>query len=483
MDISHKEQSPHQGLPDEGIALPSRGPKPEGGSAPTESLPDSMPTKARSKAPATPSTTHEDDPEILLRDVRRKALALVHNSDIRPADRVVILRKLDAAQALKLTNGDLERYLAEAQAEKDGRPQIRTQSEKLSRKPTRWLIEDILIKDGTNLVYAEPKCGKTRFLLGALGALVAGDKEFIGKEVFDKGEKILICGPDMTEALWAEFLCDYGLADKAGNMNERIAGLTAAGMNFRLDPAGIALVEEVARANPGLIILIDSFAACLWGLQCDENKSTVVDPLLQLMNAVAAFKATLIVVHHAKKATEGIGVSASARGSSAITAVVDQIVAMRPVTAPGTDDQTGEISLQTRGRASKPGALAVRQGDDGLSWESLGSPEERAHQVRVAQKGEKLTAQQREVMLHLCRSYATDKTPLTVTDLCRKLGMDPKTGRRGVNSCLEGLIETKGFAKKAGSIKHGAIKAQFLYLPTEEGRDWFDQETGKYPDP
>ena len=483
MESAAKEQSPRQGLPDEGTALPSRGPKPEGDAAPTVSPQNSMPTKARSKAPASPSSTHEDDPEILLRDVCRKASLLIHDPNVRPDDRVVLLRQYKPAQDLKLKDTDLDRYLARAQAEKDGRPQIRDEGEKLSRKPTRWLIEDILIKDGTNLVYAEPKCGKTRFLLGALGALVSGADSFLGKQVFDKGEKILICGPDMTEALWAEFLCDYGLADKAGTPHERLAGVTAAGMNFRLDQPGIDLVEEKARKNPGLIILIDSFAACLWGLQCDENKSNVVDPLLQLMNAVAAFKATLIVVHHAKKATEGIGVSASARGSSAITAVVDQIVAMRPATTPGTDEQTGEIAIQTRGRASKPEALAVRQGDDGLSWESLGSPEERAHQVRVAKKGDKLTVQQREVMLHLCRSYATNKTPMTVTDLCRKLGFDPKQGRRGVTSCLDGLIDTKGFVKKAGSIKPGPMKAQFLYLPTEEGREWFDQETGKYPDP
>lgn len=483
MESAAKEQSPRQGLPDEGTAVPSRGPNPEGDAAQTVSPQNSMPTKARSKAPASPSSTHEDDPEILLREVCRKASLLIHDPNVRPDDRIVILRQYKPAEKLRLKDTDLERYLARAQAEKDGRPQIRDEGEKLSRKPTRWLIEDILIKDGTNLVYAEPKCGKTRFLLGALGALVAGNEEFIGKKVFDKGEKILICGPDMTEALWAEFLNDYGLADAHGQPHERIAGVTAAGMNFRLDQAGIDLVEERARKYPGLIILIDSFAACLWGMQCDENKSSVVDPLLQLMNAVAAFKATLIVVHHAKKATEAVGVSAAARGSSAITAVVDQIVAMRPVTTPGTDDQTGEVAIQTRGRASKPVALAVRQGDDGLSWESLGSPEERAHQVRVAKKGDKLSPQQREVMLHLCRSYATDKTPLTITDLCRKQGLDPKTGRRGVTSCLEGLIETKGFVKKAGSVKHGATKAQFLYLPTEEGREWFDQETGKYPDP
>ena len=478
-----KEQTPRQGLPDEGSALPSRGPKPEGGSAPTESLPESMPMKARSKAPATPSTTHEEDPEILLRDVRRKASLLVHDPNVRPDDRLVILRKHRPAKDLGLKDSDLERYLAQAQAEKDGRPQIRDPGEKLSRKPTRWLIEDILIKDGTNLVYAEPKCGKTRFLLGALGALVAGDKEFIGKKVFDKGEKILICGPDMTEALWAEFLCDYGLAKPDGTPHERLAGVTAAGMNFRLDPAGIDLVEERARNNPGLIILIDSFAACLWGLQCDENKSSVVDPLLQLMNAVAAFKATLIVVHHAKKATEGAGVSASARGSSAITAVVDQIVAMRPVTAAGTDEQTGEIAIQTRGRASKPGALAVRQGDDGLSWESLGSPEERAHLVQVAKTGERLSVDQTEILLHLCRRWAVDKGPLTATDLCRAMGRDPKEAGPSVRQSLNGLEKSKGFVKKAGSVKADRYKAKFLWLPTEEGRTWFDQQRAAYPDP
>ena len=146
MENAAQEQTPRQGLPDEGFAVPSRGPNPEGDAAGAVSPQNSMPTKARSKAPASPSSTHEDDPEILLRDVCRKASLLIHDPNVRPDDRVVILRQYKPARDLNLKDGDLERYLARAQAEKDGRPQIRDMGEKLSRKPTRWLVEDILIK-------------------------------------------------------------------------------------------------------------------------------------------------------------------------------------------------------------------------------------------------------------------------------------------------------------------------------------------------
>lgn len=437
-----------------------------------------MPTTRRGKASAKPETTFENDPDNLLKSVRRKASLLVHDPNVRPDDRLIILRHYEDAKTLGLRDADLQRLLVQAQAEKDGRPTVKTNEGKLDRKPIRWLVEDLLIKDGTNLVYAEPKAGKTRFLLALLGAVLNGEGKYLEKQIFDKGEKLMICGPDMTEQTWAEFLEDFRLADPSGQMHERVCAITCAGMNFRLDDAGIDLVEDQARQNPGLIVLIDAFASCMWGLGQDENKSTAVDPLIRLMNAVAPFKATLIVVHHAKKATGESGVSGAARGSSAITAVVDQIVAMRPVRKPGTDEETGEVTIQTRGRASKPMALSVRQGTDGKSWESLGSPEDRALAAKVDRDSDALTDAQRRVLAVVCQAYADNKTPCTLKDICLAIGANPVTARRRVQSYINGLVETKSFLKRAGEVRPGKAKAQVLYLPTNEGLVAFDRALG-----
>ena len=477
-----KEQIPHQGLPDEGSALPSKGTTPEGWVAMSTPPTDSMATVRASKARPKAETTHEDDPSILLKQVDQKASLLVSDSSVAPDDRLVHLRLNPAAKQLKLTDVDLTRKLIQAQARLDGRPVLLKPGENLSTKPIKWLVEDLLIKDGTNLVFAEPKCGKSRFLLGALGALLNGGDKYLDKQLFYKGEKLLICGPDMTQSSWASFLNDYDLANEAGLPHPSISGITCAGMNFRLDQNGIDLVEQQARENPGLIVLVDSLASCMYGMGIDENRSNTADPLMQLMNAVAQFKTTLIVIHHAKKGTGEGGLSASARGSSAITAVFDQIVSMRVDRKPGTDDETGEIALQTRGRASKPIALSIRQGDDGKSWESLGSPEERQRTKGIAKTGDKLSPQQRQVMLILCQQFKTDKKPLTGADICRKMSLDPKTHRSTVRGYLDGLIEAKGFVKTGGQLKLGPMKPQVLYLPTNEGREWYDNEICADPD-
>jgi hypothetical protein len=429
-------------------------------------------SKARPKA----ATTHEDDPEILLKQVANKASLLVSDPNTSSGHRLILLRQWEPCKRLGLKDSELQTALCEAQARLDGRPVLLNADEKLSTKPIKWLVEDLLIKDGTNLVFAEPKAGKTRFLLGAIGALLNGDDKYLDKQLFYKGEKVLICGPDMTQQMWASFLQDYDLCDSAGKRDPRITGMTCAGMNFRLDQNGIDLVEQQARENPGLIILIDSLASCMWGLNMDENKSNAADPLMQLMQAVAQFKTTLIVIHHAKKGSGEGGVSASARGSSAITAVFDQIVSLRIDRKAGSEEETGEIALQTRGRASKPVALSVRQGDDGKTWESLGSPDERQASRLIIQKGEKLSSQQRQVMWHLCQQFKTDKKPLTGADICRKMSLDPKTHRSTVRGYLEGLIKAKGFVKTAGELKVGPMKPQVLYLPTNEGREWYDKE-------
>ena len=479
---AYKKDSPHQDLLDEGNALPSGGTNSEGGSAGTDPLINSM-AAARSSKPATKrSTTKEDDPETQLKALRRRASLLVHDPSIRPEDRQILLRQDENAKALRTSEAELSRMLIQAQAEKDGRLQLVGEGRKLSRKPVKWLLEDLLIKDGTNLVYAEPKAGKTRFLLGALGALLNGEDEYLGKKLFDKGEKLFIAGPDMTQATWAEFLEDYRLADATGLLHERISDITCAGMNFRLNEEGIQLCEDQARANPGIVILIDAFASCMWGMGQDENKSTIADALVQLMNAVAQFRATLIVVHHANKRSSEAGITGGVRGSSAITAVVDQIVSMRTVRKPGTDEETGEVAIQTRGRASKPIALSVRQGEDGKSWESLGSPEQRQQAEQVAKAGAKLSLKQKQAMVQLCRQYREDKRPLGVTELCQMMGMIPKLHRKHVQNYVDGLIEAKGFVKKVGHLQEGKAKSRHLYLPTEAGREWYEQEFPAYPD-
>ncbi len=307
--------------------------------------------------------------------------------------------------------------------------------------------------------------------------LLNGHDQYLNKSLFYKQEKVLICGPDMTQATWASFLHDYDLCDLKGYRNPLITGITCAGMNFRLDRNGIDLVEQKARENPGLIILIDSLASCMWGLGMDENKSTAADPLMELMQAVAQFKTTLIVVHHAKKGASEGGMTGSARGSSAITAVFDQIISMRVDRKIGSDEESGEIAVQTRGRASKPVALSIRQGGDGKTWESLGSHEDRERTREISKQGEKLTIQQRQVMVLLCQQFKNDKKPLTVTDICRGMSLDPKAYRKHVRNYLDGLVNAKGFVKTAGEVKMGVAKPAILYLPTEAGREWYEAET------
>lgn len=482
-DQALHEQTPQPDLPIEGSAVPSKGTNSEGGSAGTDLPDDSMTTRPARKAPAKRSSTREDDPDLLLKSVQRKASLLIHDPAVQPDHRLILLRRDEDAQKLGLKEKELERFLVRAQADKDGRPQVMGTQRKLSRRPTRWLLEDILIKDGTNLVYAEPKCGKTRFLLAVLGALLNNETEVIGKKLFDKGEKIFIAGPDMTEQTWAEFLDDFGMIQENGEVHERIADMAWAGMNFRLDENGIQIIEDCARGNPGLIVLIDAFASCLWGLGHDENKAQVVDPLVQLMQAIAPFKATLIVIHHAKKATGETGVSGAARGSSAITAVVDQIVSMRAERRAGTDEETGVVALTTRGRASKPIALSVRQGSHGKTWESLGSPEEINRQREIRDTGTQLSSEQREILLVLCRTWAVDRSPLVTTAICRLLNRDPQTGRRSVNQSLNGLRDVKGFVKELGYIKESRGRPSAQWAPTEAGREWFEQQKDAYPDP
>ena len=476
----HKEQIPRQDLPDEGSAVPSELSPPEGSDARRHQqqnpMAETAPRKSRSKG----RVAESQDPLNQWKALRRRVMQVICDEGIRPEQRLPLLRLEPLAKALELRDNELNRIIADAQAEKDGRATIIEPGVPLDTTPTKWLWENLLIKEGLNLVYAEPKCGKTRFLLSGLGAMVNGKDSCLGYSLSPTKPTIFIGGPDMHVSMWASFLKDYGMLDEQGAIKPQICGLCCAGNNFRLNAKGIEDVTDKAREYEGLIILLDAYATCISGLGYDENKADAATPLMQLQDAVAPFKATIICIHHAKKGSVVDGVSGTSRGSSALPAVVDQIVQLCPVRNVGETTESGEIQIQTKGRASKPLTLLVKQSQDGRSWESLGTPEERAGAAWYRKQGERLSPSQRQVMERLMTQYEIDKGGLTATEICRSLGRDPKTQIKHVREYLRGLIETKGFVKKSELGKKGTGKPQIVYLPSSDGRSWWAEE--QYPD-
>ena len=323
-----------------------------------------------------------------------------------------------------------------------------------------------------NMFYGDAKTGKTRFLLGMIDAYVNGSPTFLGQKLTEENHEILILGPDMQQNTWSRFLTDYHLGERDGSIHERIRGIVAQGMAFRLDRMGIDMVVDHCRESPGLIIVIDSLSTAMSGLGLDENKPNYVDPLEELMDAVAPFKATLIIIHHSKKDSGNGSLATIARGTSALTAKVDQLISMKEFQSSKYGESTGEVELRTKGRAGKPVTLVVQQDEATNSWRSSGSPTELRRRQESIETGEKLSDQQEKLIKVLLASWATDKQPMTAEAIARGMGIDFKTGRTRVYGYLTGLIEKKGFVVEMKPSKGSTDKGKKLFKPTQRALDW-----------
>jgi hypothetical protein len=400
--------------------------------------------------------------------LRERAKVMVKDREIAEPDWQLHLKHLAQELDLNASHADICRWIGEAKAHRDGRIEVLLPETRLNTRPLPWLWQGIIQKQAVNLIHALPKCGKTRLLLGALSAWIPGTDTYLGREINQGKEGLLIVGPDQPETVWAEVLRDYQLLDDTGRMHKRIVGLVPSGANFALTEVGIRLVEDFARENPGLVILLDSYQRSIGPMGLDENRPDAAVPLTALMEAVAPYQATLIVIHHSNKSGAEGSVSAGARGSSALTAVPDQLIRLKPFHKTEDGDSPKEIELETVGRAGRPVRELIQLENDGRTWVSLGSPSKRRKQLENEKRAEGMTELQREVMDAVVTAWIENKTALTAREILEAIGRDPNKERTYAHGWMKSL-EIKGWVAQASDRPTVGGRPQKQYKPTPLG--------------
>ena len=467
-----KKESPRQDLPNEGTALPSRGTNSEGGSGRTDPPPDSMTTQRRRQSRSKGPVAEAQSAQARYQEVKELVQGLVEDRMVRTDETLIFLRKHPLVLELGLKDSEIEALTLQAKALRDGRVSQVQRGDKLSMKPVPWLWEGILMKGGCNLIYGDPKTGKTRLMLGFLGAYVNEAGSFLGKKITKDKNELLIIGPDMQQSTWGHFLHEFHLGDAEGYFNQQIRSIVTQGMSFRLNDEGINLILEHCKESKGLVILIDSLTTVMSGLGLDENKPCYVDPLEALMDAIAPYEATLIVIHHSKKETNGGSLSTVARGSSALTAKVDTLVRLKQFKATQFSEPTGEIELSTGGRVGKPISLLAGWDEGASCWVSAGSRTKKLEEIANQALGDSLPEMQEKVVKALVTSWSVDKKPMTAGQITQAIGLVPRMHRTRTYGYLKPLIEKKGYVLEAGTVKEGSSKGQALFKPSPAAISW-----------
>lgn len=304
--------------------------------------------------------------------IREHADTLVEDHSMPITDRLPALRVHAKDWGIILRDNELERYLRDARRKAAGVPDLVTSDDVLDMSQPVWICEGIIMKSACNLLIAAPKVGKTSWFLGLISALHRGEDSFVGFPLTAECPPVLIIGTDQPESDWGRMLHKAGLVtlDEQGNgrlCDPPIIGLAHSGCPWHLDEEGIQKIAQKAEAHPDLLILVDSLHACCRPLGINESSVELADPVIELMEAVGPYDATVVVIHHASKGRGSDSASMLSRGSTALPAAASQIISLKRLDENASSPTGNPIMLRTEGRASARTEQLILQMPDG-SW-------------------------------------------------------------------------------------------------------------------
>lgn len=381
--------------------------------------------------------------------LKSTAEVIVCDQTISSRERLIHLRSFADGLNTRLTDRELRQALWAARRQLNGAAEPIPQGGKLVLTEAPWLWQDIILLGCTNLVVALPKVGKSRLMTQMLGRMVIGAGIFLGKELATDPKPILIVGTDQNQRDWAKCLSLAGLLKSDNTMHDSVVALFHKGAPLHLDEEGIDRIVGYCEKHPGLVILLDSYAACTAQLGLDENSSAFAEPLLDLQEAIAPHDCTLVVIHHSSKGKAGQRASLASRGGTALPAAVSQTIDLTWAQEEGAGPvRDAKVRLSTEGRESQPIEIWIEQIDNGRDWMVHGSGAELAFARRIEQSIEKLNDRQSEALAVIVDHWHQQQEGLDAVRLGKALEIkDSPTSkaRTVINSLLnKKLIEAAG---------------------------------------
>ena len=123
-----------------------------------------------------------------------------------------------------------------------------------------------------------------------------------------------------------------------------------------------------------------------------ERDANYAGPLVDLQEAIAPYKASLLVIHHSKKGSDAGGTATEAsRGTTALPSQSSWNIALsrRPQENP-LAPQDRRITLKSEGRGGSPVEMLIEQVDEGTRWISHGDADTIAKQQAIQELIESL---------------------------------------------------------------------------------------------
>ncbi|MEG4293073.1 AAA family ATPase [Microcoleus sp. C2C3] len=323
-----------------------------------------------------------------------------------------------------------------------------------------WLVSGLLPVGETVLLCALPKVGKSKLAIDLAFSVATGESRFLGQET--KQGKVLLITPDASLMSLKQELMKRGFRKQdSENVHifpcwsiDQMAELEAKLENFRPD-----------------LVVIDSLKKITAGKEISENSAEFADNIIALNDMLKRYRATGILVHHANKSNDAIGVE-RARGSTAIvgscwgTWMLERIPKKDPNNAKRmiVDPKDPKRIFTATSRDAEGTTLNIEFNLENNSWEFMG-------EVGLDEQEAALQQTHRERILNVLQ--ANLQRPLSGPEIMELLGVT--RSQRGPIYSELGRMENKRLISSKPAP--GDKRYNLYFLPNFEGIEIIDTVT------
>ena len=270
-----------------------------------------------------------------------------------------VVKQLDLGQLVK--EKDLpERVVAAMSQRMGGRYRALTaeQRKELQLSEVVWLVPDVIPAGDLTFVGGRPKVGKTLLVVDLIRCLLNGEG-WLGFPSTGVKHTVILVSDDQGDRDTKAMLTRQGLWD-----HERLFWSSS----FRLDEQQLDQLLDDIKANPGAVVVVDSLRSITRGLTTNENDPALGVLLYDLKAAVMAAGGTLLMIHHASKTSNEVGVEALS-GHSSIPGAGNSVITVHYLPAKDGKSVQKEIPERRLFREGRSGSetpdLVVRIGPAG----------------------------------------------------------------------------------------------------------------------
>jgi len=384
--------------------------------------------------------------------------------------RNILLRAKAGELGLSLISKDLNAVVATSRAKLRDQKDGISPGDVFEIPEEQWVAEPLIAARTMTLVTALQKVGKSGVVCNVLGELSKGRGEFLDRfALYPPSPKLIIVGTDQPLADWREVMVPNGLMVRT-DLNQYKLGSSVARLYTRenvvhLDEAGIELITADCEKNPGAVLVLDAFLSLIGPLGLDADSDAAVEPLQNLLESIAPYDISTVVLHHSSKsrAHERASNAASGRG---LGRMASHVVNLHWLNPDAKEDQ--RVRLTTEGRSSKSVDCVIEQVDRAI-WTCHGDTTQINAQLNLKKVESNLSERHSNVLSLVEEHWMLTDRPISPVEVAEAMPDEfGDNGRQKALQALDALFRKRLVEKiKRSDGKRGTV---VVFQPLKERR-------------